>query len=203
MLNYVINWYYYNLYSIENNKGRFKMKKNSNYLLRSLAIIVFIFFGAINLAIADIPPPPPEETTSETDPYAGLTHEEIDKLERKESDEETARLTDEEIERRSKYESIEDEVTERIGEETTVTAGKMAETIATVAALFGVDVKIDYDKKSGLSCFSMDSSGSVLSVVSCSDSGTVLSSCDATAADDWKSGTISCEGFELTASVVE
>jgi len=196
------------------------MKKNSNYLLKSSAIVVFIFFGMINLAIADIPLPPPEEieigvTTSpeigadaltrgpSDDYYDGLTYEEIEELERKEYDEETARLTDEEIERRSTYESIEDEVTERIGEDSAVTAGKMAETIATVAALFGLDVKIDYDKKSGLSCFSMDSSGSVLSVVSCSDSGTVLSSCDATAADDWKSGTISCEGFELTASVVE
>ena len=198
------------------------MKKNSNYLLKSSAIVVFIFFGMINLAIADIPLPPPEEieigvttspeigadalTRGPSDDYMkldGLTYEEIEELERKEYDEETARLTDEEIERRSTYESIEDEVTERIGEDSAVTAGKMAETIATVAALFGLDVKIDYDKKSGLSCFSMDSSGSVLSVVSCSDSGTVLSSCDATAADDWKSGTISCEGFELTASVVE
>jgi len=190
------------------------MKKNSDYLLKSSAIVVFIFFGMINLAIADIPLPPPEEiemgvtaspgrVTDSPGLERALTDEEYEELERREYEEETARLTDEEIERRSKYESIEDEVTERIGEETTVTAGKMAETIATVAALFGVDVKIDYDKKSGLSCFSMDSSGSVLSVVSCSDSGTVLSSCDATAADDWKSGTISCEGFELTASVVE
>jgi hypothetical protein len=183
------------------------MKKNSDYLLKSSAIVVFIFFGMINLAIADIPLPPPEEiemgVTASPGLERALTDEEYEELERREYEEETARLTDEEIERRSKYESIEDEVTERIGEETTVTAGKMAETIATVAALFGVDVKIDYDKKSGLSCFSMDSSGGVLSVVSCSDSGTVLSSCDATAADDWKSGTISCEGFELTASVVE
>tara|TARA_B100001996_G_scaffold101760_1_gene76326 strand:- start:463 stop:999 length:537 start_codon:yes stop_codon:yes gene_type:complete len=178
------------------------MKKNSNYLLRSLAIIVFIFFGAINLAIADIPLPPPEEIELGITASPGRVTDsglEPDL----EYDEETARLTDEEIERRSKYESIEEEVTSRIGEEATVTAGTMAETIATVAAIFGVDVKVDYDKKSGLSCFSIDSSGNVLNVVSCSDSGTVLSSCDATAADDWKSGTISCTGFELTATVVE
>ena len=179
------------------------MKKNSDYLLKLSAIVVFIFFGMINLAIADIPLPPPEEIELGITASPGRVTDSPGLEPDLEYDEETARLTDEEIERRSKYESIEDEVTERIGEETTVTAGKMAETIATVAALFGVDVKIDYDKKSGLSCFSMDSSGSVLSVVSCSDSGTVLSSCDATAADDWKSGTISCEGFELTASVVE
>ena len=43
----------------------------------------------------------------------------------------------------------------------------------TTAALFGVDVKVDYDKKGGLSCFTLDSSG-VLKVVSCSGSGLTL-----------------------------
>jgi len=116
-------------------------------------------------------------------------------------EEETVRLSDEEIKDREKYEDIEASVKETIGD-TTVTSSALAKTIKTVAALFGVDVKVDYDKKAGLSCFSLDSSG-MLDVVSCSSSGEVLSSCDAKAAADWKSATISCTGFKLTAEVVE
>ena len=116
------------------------------------------------------------------------------------SEEETARLSDEEIKDREKYEDIEASVKETLGD-TAVTPSALAKTIKTVAALFGVDVKVDYDKKAGLSCFSLDSSG-MLDVVSCSSSGEVLSSCDATAAADWKSVAISCTGFKLTAEVV-
>ena len=115
--------------------------------------------------------------------------------------EETARLSEEEKADRAKYEEIEATVKEEIGS-TAVTSSALADTISTVAALFGVDVEVDYDKKGGLSCFSLDSAGT-LNVVSCSTSGEVLSSCDATAAEDWKSATISCSGFDMTATVVE
>jgi hypothetical protein len=102
---------------------------------------------------------------------------------------------------KARYESIKDKVTEDIGS-SAVSASALAETIKTVGALFGVKIKIDYDKKAGLSCFSLDSSG-VLNIVSCSSTGDVISSCDAIAAADWKSATISCTGFKLKATTVE
>ena len=102
---------------------------------------------------------------------------------------------------KAKYEDIEKSVKDSIGT-TAVSSSKLADLIKTAAALFGVEVKVDYDKKGGLSCFTLDSSGA-LNVVSCSGSGSLISSCDATAAADWKSATISCTGFELKATVVE
>ena len=116
-------------------------------------------------------------------------------------DKETESLSDEEKVDRAKYEAIESTVKETLGD-SSMTSSALADAITTVAGLFGVDVKVDYDKKGGMSCFSLDSSGK-LSTVSCSSPGTVLSSCDATAAADWKSATISCTGFDLTATVVE
>jgi len=110
-------------------------------------------------------------------------------------------LSEEEEADKKKYESIKEKVTEDLGS-SAVSAGALADTIKKVAALFGVDVKIDYDKKSGLSCFSLDSAGN-LNIVSCSSRGEVLSSCSATAAADWKSASISCSGFKLTATSVE
>jgi hypothetical protein len=102
---------------------------------------------------------------------------------------------------KAKYEDIEKSVKDSIGT-TAVSSSKLADLIKTAAALFGVEVKVNYDKKGGLSCFTLDSSGA-LNVVSCSGSGSLISSCDATAAADWKSATISCTGFELKATVVE
>ena len=102
---------------------------------------------------------------------------------------------------KAKYEDIEKSVKDSIGT-TAVSSSKLADLIKTAAALFGEEVKVDYDKKGGLSCFTLDSSGA-LNVVSCSGSGSLISSCDATAAADWKSATISCTGFELKATVVE
>jgi|TARA_B110000971_G_scaffold218202_1_gene256561 hypothetical protein len=110
-------------------------------------------------------------------------------------------LSEDEESDKARYESIKDKVTEDIGS-SSVSASALAETIKTVGALFGVKIKIDYDKKAGLSCFSLDSSG-VLNIVSCSSTGDVISSCDAIAAADWKSATISCTGFKLKATTVE
>ncbi|MDC0183279.1 hypothetical protein OAJ43_03990 [Nitrosomonadales bacterium] len=180
------------------------MNKYNDNLLRLITIkfvIFFAFFSVTSVVMADtdegigvIPLPSIElDVLSETD---GSTYDEAI-----EYAEDTSKLTDEEKADRAKYEEIEATVKSEIGS-TAVSSGMLADTISTVAALLGVDVKVDYDKKSGLSCFSLDSSGS-LNIVSCSEDGEVLSACDATAADDWKSATISCSGFELTASVVE
>jgi hypothetical protein len=102
---------------------------------------------------------------------------------------------------KAKYEDIEKSVKDSIGT-TAVSSSKLADLIKTTAALFGVEVKVDYDKKGGLSCFTLDDLGA-LNVVSCSGSGSLISSCEATAATDWKSATISCIDFELKAIVVE
>jgi hypothetical protein len=102
---------------------------------------------------------------------------------------------------KAKYEDIEKSVKDSIGT-TAVSSSKLADLIKTTAALFGIEVKVDYDKKGGLSCFTLDDSGA-LNVVSCSGSGSLISSCEATAATDWKSATISCIDFELKAIVVE
>jgi len=110
-------------------------------------------------------------------------------------------LSEEEKVDKDKYEDIEKSVKDTLGT-SAVSSSALATLIKTTAALFGIEVKVDYDKKGGLSCFTLDSSGT-LNVVSCSGSGSVISSCDATAAADWKSATISCSGFDLTATVVE
>ena len=178
------------------------MNKYNDNLLRLITIkfvIFFAFFSVTSVVMAEpdesvIPLPSIElDVLSET---GGRTYDDA-----MEYAEETSKLSAEEKADRAKYEEIESTVKSEIGS-TAVSSGMLADTISTVAALLGVDVKVDYDKKSGLSCFSLDSSGS-LNVVSCSGDGEVLSECDATAADDWKSATISCSGFELTASVVE
>ena len=150
------------------------MSNYKNYVLNSSALkcLIFSIFFVISSAIAE-----PGEV------------------------DESASLSDEEIADKAKYEDIEKSVKDSIGT-TAVSSSALADLIKTTAALFGVDVKVDYDKKGGLSCFTLDSSG-VLNVVSCSGSGSLISSCEATAATDWKSATISCTDFELKATVVE
>ena len=114
---------------------------------------------------------------------------------------ESTSLSEEEKVDKAKYEDIEKSVKDTLAT-SAVSSSALADLIKTAAALFGLEVKVDYDKKGGLSCFTLDSLGA-LNVVSCLGSGSVISSCHATAAADWKSATISCTDFELKATVVE
>ena len=169
-------------------------------MIKLLSVIIFVFMILVGAYL-----PKFDSSFYYWDHFSiissAVAEEESSRTREETYEEETARLSDEEIKDREKYEDIEASVKETIGG-TAVSSSALAKTIKTVAALFGVDVKVDYDKKAGLSCFSLDSSG-MLNVVSCSTSGEVLSSCAATAAADWKSATISCTGFKLTAEVVE
>ena len=169
-------------------------------MIKLLSVIIFVFMILVGAYL-----PKFDSSFYYWDHFSiissAVAEEESSRTREETYEEETARLSDEEIKDREKYEAIEASVKEAVGG-TALDSSALAKTIKSVAALFGVDVKVDYDKKGGLSCFSLDSSG-MLNVVSCSSSGVVLSSCDATAGADFKSATISCTGFKLTAEVVE
>jgi len=196
------------------------MKKyiSTGHLLKSMTIRLFIlcsFFQIISMAslfgfksesshsfsiISNAMAEPPEEKSLCLGDKCGAGSLHLPSGKTVYPDESTS-LSEEEKVDKAKYEDIEKSVKDTLGT-SAVSSSALADLIKTAAALFGVEVKVDYDKKGGLSCFTLDSSGA-LNVVSCSGSGSLISSCDATAAADWKSATISCTGFELKATVVE
>ena len=84
-----------------------------------------------------------------------------------------------------------------------VDATTLARAIKAKAAALGIEVKINYAKKRGLSCFSMDPVSKKITTSSCSKTPEALDDCGGSMGDDYKSGTMVCNGFSLVGTKIE
>ena len=84
-----------------------------------------------------------------------------------------------------------------------VDATTLARALKAKSAAFGIEIKIKYPKKSGLSCFSMDPVSNKVTTSSCSKTPEALNDCGGSMGDDYKSGTMVCNGFSLVGTKIE
>jgi hypothetical protein len=119
----------------------------------------------------------------------------------KEIHDEGRELNSEERSDLADFDALEDAILEDLPG--AVDATTLARALKAKAATFGIEIKINYAKKSGLSCFSMDPVSNKITTSSCSKAPEALNDCGGSMGDDYKSGTMVCNGFSLVGTKIE